>query len=169
MIEFAGRRRPTVLFGRQRRHIVALRIGDAVRIVYPPVENRSTGRRCAAHGQTLVENDVPAGWHVVDRERGRIEVGGFLHGLGELDQVAAVAGLQLPAVEEEPLVGARRRVPPGRFEIAQRGAAEHVADELESGAVPGEQHGTAGQLALNLRDDVDPAGAQFEFCLRHAV
>ena len=125
--------------------------------------------RFAGDRQALVEHHRPARRQVVDGQSRRIQIGVLFHGFGELDAVGAVLGRQSVRVQEVALHRARLGVDPGRGEIAERRAAEHVADEAVALAVPGEEHRAAGQLALCFDDGVAFPGRQRQLGLGHAV
>ncbi len=96
--------------------------------------------------------DLRAGC-VVDRQQlNPVQEHRFLELVREAELIAPVSGLQLISTDTDVLVRIwlvphRRREPRTHF-----AAAKKVGDELEAGAVPGEQIGTRGRLPVQLGD-----------------
>ena len=115
----------------------------------------------------LVERHIPARWQIVGNEAQRVDVGGFFHGLGNLQDVAPILGLEQAVWEQNVFPGPRRRVFAWRHQVPQSAHAEEVADEGVTFAVPRENDRAAGKLALRF-DDARRA-CQRHFSLKSTV
>ena len=116
------------------------------------IEARIAGGLRRGNRLALVEHHRPARRHVVGDQPHAVDVRGFLHRLGDLQLVAAVAAREQAVRQQHVLARARRVVHARARRRADAADAEQVGDEREVPSVEGEQDRTARQLPFGLCD-----------------
>ena len=132
------------------------------------VEPRIPGRLRRGDRFPLVEHHRPARRQVVGDQTHAVHVRRFLHRLGDLQLVAAVAAREETIRQQHVLARARRVVHAGAGRRADAADAEQVGDEREVPAVETEEDRTARELAFGFHDRVE-AGSERQLALEDAI
>ena len=151
--------------------------GDHGAVLVVPGRDRKNrlliGKKSEGRGplpsEALLRVDGGPGRVVHHPELRLVEVGHFLQVLQDLEQVVAVALLQLFRLDLQVLVGIGRTVDSRLDQKAQAPHPQKVGDEPVPLSVPGEEDGTGRALPVQLRELQGLPGAHLHLRLQHAA
>ena len=118
--------------------------------------------------EAFVGIDLGSGGMVDGDEADLIDVVDLFHRLAEAEAEPACAGLQLCAVDLDPLVGVGRVALDGRDPVADDARSDDVGDEGELLAVPREEGGAGAAATVELAELQALGGGDVDLVLRDA-
>src|ERR1039457_542498 len=168
MVALEGIRIHLVAPANGREHIVALTV-DRRHRVDPAVHSEQAELRERRRLKLLIGYDIDRRRMIQRDQLDLVDVGDLAQFLRDADFVLPVAGLQPLGGDGDVLVVIHREILPIARTGAQWGYAQHVGDELETLAVPGEDHGARPGESRRLFDNAHAVDGELGFVLDQTV
>ena len=150
-------------------HVAAFQVGGANRLDGGSPRQQLAGRSGPFGSEPLVGSGGNTGRAIDHIEFQVIEVGDFVHRLGDREAKDAIGGLELLGRDGDRFVAVGLAVDARSDQVAEAASAQEIADADEAPAVPREKDRATARLAVVLGQVELLVGRDIELALHHPV